>query len=143
MSIKSGLTNSLFASSILVSAPFLAVPNGNIVNLQLGRVLTGSYIGDYNFSFSNSNAGYIDEGSYVYITTNDYYTQPTAVIISAIRGITGNASEIFRGNNLFNFTVSVDTNIFITVRLSSNAGQFNSAVTANGFSNSISLIKLS
>ena len=143
MSIKSGLTNSLFASSILSSAVFTAMPNGNVVNLQLGIVLAGSYIGDYNFSFSNSNAGFIDESSYVYITTGDYYTQPTAVIISAIRGIAGSVSEIFRGNNLFNFTLPVDTNIFITVRLSSNQGQFNSAVTANGFSNSITLIKLS
>ena len=146
MSLKTSLPIIQIPSSLLTSAPFLNVPTGaTTAHIQLCVLQAGTYFADYNCAFAVNNGASITSGSFVYITTGNYYNQVGAVIIGAFDTVTGNLIEETRANTCFTFSLSVDTPIFIYVNMNTaNVSPWSASVNStDGLLNTLFFVKLS
>ena len=145
MSLKTSLPIIQIPSSLLTSAPFLNVPTGaTTAHIQLCVLQAGTYFADYNCAFAVNNGASITSGSFVYITTGNYYNQVGAVIIGAYVTVTGAGAEECRANNCFTFSISVDTPIYIYVNMNTSLVCPWSAMVSStdGLLNTLFFIKL-
>ena len=118
MSLRSTLPIIQIPSSLLTTAPFLNVQTGaTTAHIKLCDLQAGTYFANYNSAFVATAGGSITSGSYVYITTGNYYNQVGSVIIGAYVTVTGAGTEECRANNCFTFSISVETPIYIYVNM--------------------------
>ena len=145
MSLLTKLPFIQIPSSLLTSAPFLNVQTGGTTaHIKLCDLQVGTYFANYNCAFAANANNSITSGSYVYITTGNYYNQVGAVIIGGFCTVTGAGIEECRANISFTFSISVDTPIFIYVNMNTaNVGPWSAVVsTVDGLLNTLFFVKL-
>ncbi len=145
MSLRSSFPIIQVPSSLLTSAPFLHVPTGaTTAHIKLCDLQAGTYFADYNCAFAVDAGASITSGSYVYITTGNYYNQVGAVIIGAFDTVTGAGIEECRANTSFTFSLSVDTPIYIYANMNtSTVGPWSAVVNStDGLLNTLFFMKI-
>ena len=146
MSLRTGFPQIVIPPALL---SFPSTASANAVHTQLTTISAGTYIANYNYSIKPNNGGAnFNTGGYIALSLTNYYGAPGggAVILAVAECPTLAADEVFRGNDAFTFTLSVDTPLFITATMNLNAGNWLSTTPAgspvDALMNTFSLFKI-
>ena len=143
MSIKSAFPIIQYKQSLFTSAPFLTVAGNVQVNTLIGTVSPGNYIACWNYA-NTVAGGQFATGGFGVITANDIYGGANFVILGIIDVASLGTQLLLKGNNIFTFTVAVDTPIYISWKLQLTGGTWSASVLAvDSKLNSLQLIKIS